>query len=151
MAEREGFLQRWSRLKTAQDPQPAPPPEPAEGIEETVDPAELPPIDSLGAESDYRVFLKVGVPLALRHAALRRAWVTDPNIAGFRGFGEYDWDCNAPGYGQLLPTDDIRRLCDAVLGEPKAEPEPAEQPDPAHDEQPSDAVASAERPTSEEA
>ena len=47
--------------------------------------------------------------------ALRQAWSTDPKIAGFRGFADYDWDCNAPGYAALLPVDDIARLCDAVL------------------------------------
>lgn len=125
MAEREGLLHRWSRLKAEGGAPPAPAPDSAPDTgpdtEPAVDPAELPPIDSLGADSDYRVFLKTGVPAALRLAALRRAWASDPKIAGFRGFGEYDWDCNAPGYGQLLPTDDIRRLCDAVLGERQPE------------------------------
>ena len=64
-----------------------------------------------------RPFLKAAVPDALRLAALRKAWSTDSEIAGFRGFADYDWDFNAPGYGKLLPIDDIRKLCDAIFGD----------------------------------
>jgi hypothetical protein len=148
MAETGGFLARWSRLKRAEDAPVPPPPAgdepvlvaaapveataPAEVVEpgcEPVDLGSLPPLDSLCAESDYTGFLRQGVPEPLQALALRKAWATDPAIAGFRGFAEYDWDCNAQGYGALLPTDDVVRLCEAVLGPPPAaEPEaPAEE------------------------
>lgn len=95
-------------------------PAPSEG--EEVPP--LPPIESLGADSDYKRFLAPDVPEELRRLAMRRAWVTDPKISGFRGFGEYDWDFNAPGYGRLLATDDIGRLLDAVSHSREREPPP---------------------------
>ena len=129
MSEQEGFLSRWSRLKRESEHDgwtgrteatPAEVPETIE--EELVDLEALPPIESLGGESDYKPFLARGIPEELQRLALRQAWRSDPKIAGFRGFADYDWDCNAPGYGQLLPTDNIRRLCDAILGkEPEAD------------------------------
>jgi Protein of unknown function (DUF3306) len=123
MGEGEGFLGRWSRLK--REAREAVPSEAAEELppEEAVDLEALPPIESLGAESDYTAFMARGVPEDLRCAALRKAWASDPAIAGFRGFAEYDWDCNAPGYGALLPTDDIKQLLGRIL---RDEPEAAE-------------------------
>lgn len=151
MSEREGFLSRWSRLKRqaeneAQAVAAVPPAsEVAEAqaavantieADESIDLASLPPIESLDRDSDYTAFLARGVPEALQRLALRQAWRTDPSIAEFRGFAEYDWDCNAPGYGQLLPTDDLARLCDAILGE-KPNVDPASAPSapdvPSHD------------------
>lgn len=122
------FLRRWSRLKTqAADPPPPPPeaPVPAEPEPVAEEVPDLPPLDSLGADSDYTPFLRKEVPAALRTAALRTAWRSDPKIAGFKGLADYDWDCNAPGYGALLPIDDMRALCERILG-PKPEPPGAE-------------------------
>ena len=125
MTEREGFLGRWSRLK--REAVREVPPEPAADLpseEPLVDLEALPPLESLGAASDYTPFLAAGVPEALRCAALRKAWASDPAIANFRGFAEYDWDCNAPGYGALLPTDNIQQLLSRILRD-----EPEEQPE----------------------
>ena len=125
MTEREGFLGRWSRLK--REAVREVPPEPAADLpseEPLVDLEALPPRESLGAASDYTPFLAAGVPEALRCAALRKAWASDPAIANFRGFAEYDWDCNAPGYGALLPTDNIQQLLSRILRD-----EPEEQPE----------------------
>lgn len=149
-ADTEGFLGRWSRLKRearmeeapveaaaperlddAPDAVPAeiaieiPVAPPAE--EEEPDLSDLPPLDSLDAGSDYTGFLRRDVPEELRRQALRKAWASDPVIAGFRGFAEYDWDYNAPGYGALRPTDDIARLLDAVLPDEKREEEVVEE------------------------
>ena len=148
-ADTEGFLGRWSRLKrearTEEAPVEAAAPErlddapdavPAEiaieipvappAEEEEPDLSDLPPLDSLDAGSDYTGFLRRDVPEELRRQALRKAWASDPVIAGFRGFAEYDWDYNAPGYGALRPTDDIARLLDAVLPDEKREEEVVE-------------------------
>ncbi|WP_146210718.1 DUF3306 domain-containing protein [Azospirillum sp. TSO35-2] len=137
----EGFLGRWSRMKRearpaappADQPAPAatalpvPAPAPAlpEGAELPVaersapEPAlELPPLDSLGAGSDYTGFLRSEVPAELRRQALRKAWVSDPVIADFRGFADYDWDLNAPGYGALWPTDNVAALLEAIFPSP---------------------------------
>ena len=156
MAEREGFLGRWSRLKreAREAPAEAVPAEVVEGLpseipdgvlpEKAVDLEALPPIESLGAESDYTAFLARGVPEDLRCAALRKAWASDPAIAGFRGFAEYDWDCNAPGYGALLPTDDIKQLLGRILREEPEEAEKAGAPDGPEIEEPSEVPVAAD-------
>lgn len=125
MADSEGFLGRWSRLKREAEErppveEPAPPPDPVVEVETEREP--LPPIESLGADSDYTRFLAPDVPAEVARLALRKAWVSDPKIADFRGFAEYDWDCNAPGYGALRPTDNIAELLDAVFGDTPPEP-----------------------------
>jgi hypothetical protein len=140
----DGFLKRWSRRKRADENAPpaaaveaavapappvaspnvpaAPAAEPAP-IEPPIDPATLPPVESLGAGSDYTVFLRRGVPEALRRAALRRAWETDPVIRDFRTPADYDWDFNAPEWSTPLSAEESRALLDKIL--PSAEPAPA--------------------------
>jgi len=135
----DDFIARWSRRKRAARtgadappheaaPQEAPAPAPSvpdgpstsmPSADATQEVAEaLPPLEMLGPESDYTAFLKPGVPAELRAAALRRAWVSDQAIAGFRGMGDYDWDFNAPGYGKLLAVDDVAALARAVFSAP---------------------------------
>jgi hypothetical protein len=99
--------------------------------EEMVDPATLPPIESLGPDSDYAVFLKKGVPEALRIAALRKAWMSDPFIRDFRSPAiDYGWDFTTPDYS-LRATDDVAKMLDRMFppqgapGEPTAEAAPA--------------------------
>jgi hypothetical protein len=66
----------------------------------------LPHLEDLTAESDVAAFLKKGVPLALKHAALRKAWSLDPGIRDFVGPSEYAWDFNKPGsMGGFGPLD----------------------------------------------
>jgi hypothetical protein len=40
--------------------------------------ADLPPIESLTKDSDFTAFMRAGVPDALKQAALRKLWRTDP-------------------------------------------------------------------------
>ncbi len=98
-----GFLARWSRRKAASRQAEAPP-VPESALDEAA--LELPPIESLGADSDYTAFLARGVSQAVQAQALGIAWASDPVIANFRGMAEYAWDFNAPGYGELAPGDD---------------------------------------------
>jgi len=56
---------------------------------------ELPSIDELTAESDYKVFLQKGVPAALTRAALRKLWSSDPVLANLDGLNDYDEVYNA--------------------------------------------------------
>lgn len=91
--EDEGFLQRWSRRKTAETavaPEPVPVDVPAEkpeavppekAVEEPFDLSKLPSIESLGKNSDYSMFMHKAVPEDLRLQALRRMWTTDPVLA----------------------------------------------------------------------
>jgi hypothetical protein len=129
--DRAGFLRRWSERKQAAregtlQPTPAetvPDERSDQAPEEPFDPANLPSIDSLSADSDYTVFLRPGVPEALTNAALRQAWRSDPFISSFKEMADYDWDFNAPGYGALLPTDDVKALLSRVIDRPTPEPE----------------------------
>ena len=156
MSEPEKFLTRWSRRKlVVEESTPAAETAPqklAEGLEEgdegatnaipagqaepAFDPASLPSLDSIGAETDITAFLKQGVPGDLRLAALRRAWTTDPAIRNFKGLAENDWDftvANAEmGFGEIDPGLDLKKMLSDVFGDtPRAEPPSAELPAPA--------------------
>ena len=139
MSEPEKFIDRWSRRKrkAADEPAPieakdaaaasAPPAEAkAPAAEPPFDPASLPPIESISAESDIRAFLKPGVPSDLSRAALRRAWSADPAIRDFIGLVENGWDFNdpngIPGFGPIA-ADEVARLLAQLVGVP---PAPAE-------------------------
>jgi hypothetical protein len=126
MAEDQGFLGRWSARKRAAreagvetSPEPpseqvSMPPEPVEP-EPEIDPADLPPLESIRSGLDVQAFLQRGVPKALRQAALRRLWSVDPKIRAFREVADYDWDFNAPGYGALLPGDDPKAVAEKLF------------------------------------
>jgi hypothetical protein len=130
----DGFLARWSRLKdearrqrpdAAEAPERVPPQEIApQEIALTADEiAALPRIDELTAGSDVTMFLRRGVPAALRNAALRRMWMLDPAIRDFVGHArDYDYDWNtpggAPGHGALGPDEDVAAMVRRVLGAP---------------------------------
>ena len=133
MSEPEKFLDRWSRRKCEAPGESAPADSKAaaapsgEGKTEEVsfDPASLPPLDSITAQTDISAFLKPGVPPDLARAALRRVWSTDPAIRDFIGPVENGWDFNdpngIPGFGPIYAAD-VARLLAQVIGAP---PEPA--------------------------
>jgi hypothetical protein len=157
MSDGDDFLARWSRRKravadaeraAAQEPPaadlgsdetmdaapgaPADQPSAVAAPEAEFDIAHLPPIESIGADTDISAFLKPGVPSALRHAALRRAWTTDPVIRSFKGLAENDWDFTSPdtpGFGPLDPGFDVKAMLAQLFGEAPP-PEPDAQPDP---------------------
>lgn len=105
----------------AADPAAAEAPPPAEPA---FDPASLPPVESLTAESDLAPFLRPQVPAALRQAALRRMWSLDPAIRDFIGPADYAWDYNtpggAPGFALDLGREAARLVADIVTGPPGA-------------------------------
>jgi hypothetical protein len=142
----ENFLARWSRRKheAADDSARPVADEPArvtpdteskapEGMaaktpdellrEETAqfDPESLPPLESIGPESDISAFLAKNVPVALKHAALRRVWASDPAIRDFVGLQENDWDFtnpdSIPGFGGAIAEHDVRDMVRRVFGE----------------------------------
>ena len=102
--------------------------------EPSFDPARLPPIESITAESDIRAFLVPGVPAELTRAALRRAWAADPKIRDFVGLAENAWDFNAagamPGFGPLEMTEELRRHIAQLLGDEVAAKDAAAPPSP---------------------
>jgi hypothetical protein len=138
----EGFLSRWSRRKQAatqavEQVRPPPPAESAVAREHAAepakpesrdtsdpsqrapdpgapvfDPASLPALESITAETDIRAFFAAGVPTELTRAALRRVWTSDPKIRDFVGLADYDWDFNTPGsmagFGPLEGADALR-------------------------------------------
>jgi len=134
------FLSRWSRRKddarraAREDATPDQPPSAAESAaltEEEV--AALPKIESLTAESDITAFMRPGVPAALRKAALRRAWLVDPDIRDFVGHArDYDYDWNAPGgapgYGPLADGE-VAALARRVFGDSEAKQPAESEPD----------------------
>jgi hypothetical protein len=149
MSDQENFLSRWSRrkLEPADEKVPAEPPQPAAGAPPAgedaataagaatarqgeaapeFDLSKLPSLDSIGAESDIQAFLQAGVPSALKHAALRRAWSADPAIRNYIGPNENFWEGvgmdNVPGFGALDPSVDVKKLVAQIFGE--AEPQP---------------------------
>jgi hypothetical protein len=131
----EGFLTRWSRRKrdiaaAEASPPPAAAPEagPEKGgaaaeAEEEFDLSLLPDIETLTAESDITLFLKKGVPEALKNAALRRMWSADAAIRDYIGPVDYQWDFNdphgVPGFGPLGSDVDVEALLRQVMGEPR--------------------------------
>ncbi|MFC5068700.1 DUF3306 domain-containing protein [Flaviflagellibacter deserti] len=138
----DNFLSRWSRRKLA-NAEPSTPNEPTAEIAdveiaaEAAEPvpaetaiteeeiAALPPIEELHAGSDIAGFLRKGVPLVLKNAALRRMWTVDPSIRDFVGEArDYSWDWNIPGgvpvSGPLSPTTDVQSMLRRIIGEEDA-------------------------------
>jgi hypothetical protein len=167
----DSFLTRWSRRKAAAKAEPAvepareeegpaeaqPQPAPEQPAEE-VDLSFLPPLEEITAATDITGFFKAGVPEALRTAALRKVWTSDPAIRDFVGLSENAWDFNdptaIPGFGPMdMPAEQVRRMAAELVGEVRkaaetiegaleqgpAEPEPtlqqtsAENPNPKTD------------------
>jgi Protein of unknown function (DUF3306) len=149
MTESERFLERWSRRKLAkgesltakktaseqsrgnrEDAATAAPKEgeTAAANSQPLDLASLPPIDSIGSNTDISAFLRPGVPTELTRAALRRAWTSDPAIRDFVGLIENGWDFNNPdavsGFG-AIGAKDVERLASNIIGElPKVAAKP---------------------------
>ena len=141
MSDQKKFLARWSRRKlepadkqapeespTAADARPIESAPPAPKVEAPeFDVSTLPSLDSIGAKSDIRMFLQAGVPSALRHAALRRAWSADPAIRDYIGPNENFWEGagpgGVPGFGDLGPEVDVKKLVAEVFGQAEQEPD----------------------------
>lgn len=110
----DGFLSRWSRLKSetkgenpaapAPDPAPQPPPTATAAPEDDASPPELPAIESLTRESDFSPFLRAGVPEDLRRAALSRLWASDPLFTQPEVFDLHMEDYNAHPLGEVVRT-----------------------------------------------
>jgi hypothetical protein len=135
LAPGEGRLERWSRLKREAvaektkkaEPQqvpseaktaaltpaaPATPPEAGKTedqkkIEDVT--KDLPPIESLGKDSDYTLFMREGVPEEQRVAALRKLWRSDPAFTEQFPFEMHMEDYNATFTPINAATDTIFR------------------------------------------
>lgn len=157
MSGEESFLRRWSRRKAERRQAVAPVPSPkAEADDPKSRPAasdkalareaekeiELPPIDSLTKDSDFTVFLREGVPEALKQQALRKLWASDP------AFGAPDvLDIHAQDYSQLGRTPEVVKTAYRIgkgFAEEAAKPEEEEEASPDGSER---AAAAGRRPT----
>lgn len=119
------------RLETPAVARPRNPPpadaEPAQ-TEAMLTEADLPSIEGLTAQSDYTVFLKNNVPEALRKAALRKLWVSDPVLANLDGLNDYDDDYTI--VTAMTMDDTSYKIGRGFLeDEPEPELEPGAEPD----------------------
>lgn len=132
-AEDAGFLERWSRRKAAARDDHAPGEEPHSAEAGPQDPASLdagevvdgglteeeaaslsatelaercglPDPDQLGPDADFTVFMREGVPLRLRNAALRQLWRSAPELACLDGLVDYGENFRTLGYEGVLKT-----------------------------------------------
>lgn len=152
MNDPDNFLSRWSRRKreaggskeknetgeavAAPEPesQQGKPPAPDAAPIPEFDAENLPPIETISAETDITAFMRTGVPETLKHAALRRAWASDPVIRDFVGLNENFWDAagpdGIPGFGDLDPNLDVRRMVSELFGDgPRQDTQPEPQPE----------------------
>lgn len=134
--ESKNFLSRWSERKRqageaareesreaeAGEERAAKSGEEAELEVEAVDPATLPDIDSLAAGSDFTVFMRAGVPEALKQRALRRLWQVDPAFNVICPLDDYNLDYTDAatvvpnlktlyqvGRGMVLPSEKLEK------------------------------------------
>ena len=106
-------IRRWSQRKTearqAQSPEVAKEIEPgsdtpSSGQETSLNASSLPPLEDLTADSDFTPFFQTGVPSALKRAALRKLWSSDPVLANVDGLNDYDEDFAKMGLGKVVQT-----------------------------------------------
>lgn len=130
MTDKEkGFLSRWSRRKLDEAAKAEAEPE-APGETETIEAqqveaarveaeiteaeanrlaAEAIDLETLTFESDFKVFLKRGVPEALRRTALRKFFNSNPLLANLDGLNDYDEDYNNPAHKVYKSSWDVAR------------------------------------------
>jgi len=147
--EREPFLSRWSRLKQEAREEPT---QKEQAAPDGQAPApELPPVDQLNHDSDFKGFMDKRVDDKLRRLALKKLF-TDPRFNVTDGLDDY-----AEDYTLLedLPAGmaALQQHARSVLRGPEPDEQPATE-EPAgsqQEEQPSDQVASRsnERPDEE--
>ena len=87
--QQEDFFGRWSRMKTEAREAPAAPVEPPPALTTADDaPPELPPLDKLTIDSDFRGFFHPKVDEDMRRAALRKLF-SDPHFNVMDGLDVY--------------------------------------------------------------
>ena len=85
----ETFFTRWTRLKKEAREQPAEKPQPKpEAVDPKAPAPELPPLDKLTLDSDYRAFFHPKVDEDMRRAALKRLF-SDPHFNVMDGLDVY--------------------------------------------------------------
>jgi hypothetical protein len=123
--EKQDFLRRWSRLKKESAAAPA--------VEKEIveQPVELPALDSLTFESDFKAFMRAKVEESVKRAALKKLFA-DPRFNVMDGLDTYidDYTKADPISDELLARLDHARQ--TLMGPPKEDDEkPAEEAKPA--------------------
>ncbi len=157
-ADDEPFLQRFHRRKLAarrgealpDEPLPGNPATPASAAPSEPEPLltdeDMPPIESLSAESDFSGFLSPGVSEDLRRVALRRLWqVADLDFVDELDIYAGDYTSFEP-LGGLVTQEMSRRLELAARREAERLVEDRPAGNPAIDEQAEDERADATAP-----
>lgn len=117
-AKTEPFLERWSRLKRETESEPKVP-APAPAKDAASKPPELPSLDTLSFESDFRGFLHQKVEEGLRRAALKKLF-GDPRFNVMDGLDVYIDDYSIP---DPIPPEMLKKLAqyDLILGKTEEE------------------------------
>lgn len=141
----ERFLSRWSRLKQEVRDQPVEPPqEMAPAVDPKAPPPELPPVEELTLESDFRGFFHPKVNENLRRSALKKLF-TDPHFNVMDGLDVYIDDYSQPNplpaamLAQLRQAQKI--IAWAKEGTEDVQKKTTELPDDAHAEPLTDQIA----------
>jgi len=126
--KKEAFLARWSRLKQEQPPEKAP---------ETPKP-DLPPVDKLTPQSDFKGFMHPKVEDALRRVALKKLF-SDPHFNLPDPYEAYsgDWTGGEPIPPEMMASlEQVKTMLRKVPEAPVevAEKKPEEKPEPKTDE-----------------
>ncbi|HUT42527.1 MAG TPA: DUF3306 domain-containing protein [Gammaproteobacteria bacterium] len=128
------FMARWSRRKIQARDEAARPDDPAAGIaqppvaeadaspvcqpEQELTDADMPPVETLGADSDYAPFMSPGVSDGLRQRALRILF-SQPACNITDGLNDYDDDYTQfAGLGSLV-THEMKRMLKRELAAEK--------------------------------
>jgi hypothetical protein len=132
--EKQDFLRRWSRLKNEAAAAPVPRKEIVEP------PVELPPLDSLTFESDFKAFMGAKVEQSVKRAALKKLFA-DPRFNVMDGLDTYidDYTKSDPISDELLSQLEHARR--TLMGPPKEE-DAKEDATPAEAQQPAEVVKS---------
>lgn len=100
----EGFLQRWSRLKSHPEPEPQPetlesgPPGLSPPVEAPIEQLPLPTLadaENLTADSDFSSFVARGIDPSVRRLAMKKLFA-DPHFNVVDGLDIYMGDYNLP-------------------------------------------------------
>jgi hypothetical protein len=133
--EKQDFLRRWSRLKKEAAAAPA-----AAGKETVEPPVELPALDSLTFESDFKAFMRGKVEEGVKRAALKKLFA-DPRFNVMDGLDTYidDYTKSDPISDELLSQLDHARR--TLMGPPKDQ-DAEEDAKPAEEQKPAEVVKS---------
>lgn len=135
----EDFLARWSRRKLdargadteapGNEPLAVTPPElPAAEPERELTDADMPPIETLGEDSDFSPFLSPGVSDNLRQKALRKLF-SHPAYNITDGLNDYDEDFTQfAGLGSII-THEMKRMLQRELEAEKTTSTAVTEPD----------------------